>query len=501
MGSSNPDDGVRQIGVSWPDQQSQEMQESIGQRFWRSIDWRRGAPVYRQLHARIRDAILSGALQPGARLPSARSLASQLATARGTIDAAYELLAGEDYVVTRGSGGTVVNPRLAGRLPRQRGHATGVSVGQPSVVRPVAVEPFRNGLPALDMFPRKLWSRLAARQARSASLAELLPADAAGSLALRRALVAYLGVARGIHCSVDNVLITAGFHGALGLIATAMRPGERVWMEEPGYFLARQALVAAGARPIPVPVDREGLVVEAGVRMARGARFALVTPSHQSPLGVTLSLTRRLALLAWADAADALILEDDYDGEFRYVGRPVPALKSLDRNGRVIYLGTFSKVLFPALRLGYMVVPDGAVARFRDMASALHPAPAPLTQAIVAEFLAEGHFARHIKRMRSLYAERRGAMVAAVAEVFGERLRVELQQGGMHILARPQSRASDVVLVRRAFEHGLAPAVLSPFHAERPKAAGLLLGFANTPAETARREVQRLWQALAEVKR
>ena len=249
-----------------------------------------------------------------------------------------------------------------------------------------------------------------ARRTRASGLTRWRYPDPSGLLPLREAIAAYLGVSRGILCTPDQVLVTAGFQGALALVARVLlRTGDPVWVEDPGYHLARQALEAAGATLVPVRVDRDGMRVAAGVVAAPRARLAVVTPTHQSPLGVALSLPRRLALLAWAAEAGAWVLEDDYDSEFRYTGHPLPALKSLDRGGRVLYAGSFSKVLFPALRLGYLVVPDELAEAFAR-ASRLWSLGLPsLEQRVVAAFMAEGHFARHLRRMRSLYAARRQA--------------------------------------------------------------------------------------------
>jgi len=454
--------------------------------------------TYRDIYERFRREILDGRLGLGARLPSARSLAAQLGVARGTVDAAYELLANEGYVVTRGAGGTRVDPGLDRRaLLALRGGDAPVPRAAPSILRPppaATVPPFQMGMPALDAFPRKAWSRLVARHGRAAP-ASALP-EAAGLMRLRREIATYLGVARGVATAPENVLVTGGFQGALGLVALALlRPGERVWMEDPGYFMTRRGLLAAGARLVEVPVDAEGLVVREGIRRAPAARLAVVTPSHQSPLGVTLSLARRLELLSWAHRARAFVLEDDYDGEFRYRGPPLPALKSLDREGRVLYAGTFSKVLLPGLRLGYLVVPDGELARFREVARHLAPAPTPLLQAALADFMAEGQFATHIRRMRALYAERRAALASALGERFGDRLRIELTAGGMHLLAWLKGRTRDTELVARAEAAGLAPSPLSQMAAGRHR-PGLLLGFANTPVERAGDDAERLSRAL-----
>src|SRR5215470_11317856 len=302
----------------------------------------------------------------------------------------------------------------------------------------ISQRPFRLGLPALDAFPRKLWSRLVASEARALSPAGMAHPDPAGYEKLREAIVAYLAIARGIFCEPRQVFVTPGYQGALGLAARAViAAGDEVWFEDPGYHLARQGLTEGGARLIPVPVDDEGMRIADGLAQAPRARFVVVTPSHQCPLGVTLSLPRRLALLSWAAEAGAWIIEDDYDGEFHYSGRPLPALKSLDRADVVLYAGSFSKVLFPALRLGYLVVPNRLVQSFTRASHSLHAGNARLEQAVVARFMIEGHFARHLKRMRGLYAARRAALADALTAAFGDHLRVALQSGGMHLLARP----------------------------------------------------------------
>jgi GntR family transcriptional regulator / MocR family aminotransferase len=352
------------------------------------------------------------------------------------------------------------------------------------------------GLPALDAFPRKLWARLVAREARLLSIGGLSYPDPAGDRALREAIAAYLAISRGVSCTPGQVFITGGYQGALSLVArTLLAPGAEVWFEDPGYHLARQALVAAGARLVAVPVDDDGMCIETAIDRAPQASLAVVTPSHQSPLGVALSLPRRLALLAWAEARSAWVIEDDYDGEFHYAGRPLPALKSLDRADVVLYAGSFSKVLFPGLRLGYLVVPQRLVERF-SAAHVLGGEVGRFEQAVVARFMAEGHFARHLKRMRGLYRARRAALTAALAAAFGDRLRLELQAGGMHLLARPAGDAPDSELVRLAERHGLAPAPLSAHAIEAEIGPGLLLSFTNIPEVEAQSAAEILFAAI-----
>jgi GntR family transcriptional regulator/MocR family aminotransferase len=461
-----------------------------------SVDRYSPVPLFRQICDRTRAAIAEGRLRPGERLPSARSLAAQLGAARGTVEAAYAILAGEGWIVARGAAGTMVAPQL------QQQPKTPASV--PVAPRePIATlhtdstpRPFRMGLPALDAFPRKLWARLVASEARAAAGGALGYPNPLGEPGLRQAIAAYLAISRGISCGADQVFVTAGYQGALSLIArTLIDPGTPVWVEDPGYHMAMHNLAAASARLVPVPVDADGMRVEAAIAGAP-ARFAVVTPSHQSPLGVALSLPRRLALLAWAEHNAAWIIEDDYDGEFHYAGRPLPALKSLDQSDVVLYAGSFSKVLFPGLRLGYLVAPGRLLARFAAAAALFSGGCGRLEQAVVARFMAEGHFARHLKRMRALYAARRAALAAALAEIFGDRLRIELQSGGMHLLARPSGDASDCELAALAGQHGLAPAPLSAHTLEADCGSGLLLSFTNVPEAQAGAVARALYGAI-----
>jgi GntR family transcriptional regulator/MocR family aminotransferase len=356
--------------------------------------------------------------------------------------------------------------------------------------------PFRMGLPALDAFPRKLWARLVASEARASAGSALGYPDPLGEPGLRQAIAAYLAISRGISCGPDQVFVTAGYQGALSLIArTLIDPGTPVWVEDPGYHMAAHNLAEAGARLVPVPVDADGMRVEAAIAGA-AARFAVVTPSHQSPLGVSLSLPRRLVLLAWAEQNAAWIIEDDYDGEFHYAGRPLPALKSLDQSDVVLYVGSFSKVLFPGLRLGYLVVPDSLMRPIARAGQLLQAGQSCLEQRVVASFMAEGHFARHLRRMRSLYATRRAALADALGAVFGDRIRLELQAGGMHLIARFPDGPDDVELVRRAVKHDLALTALSSLATEYTCGGGLLLSFTNIRATEASAVAARLAAAI-----
>ena len=452
-------------------------------------------PVYRQLVRRFRDAIETGKLAPGKRVPSVRSLASELNLARGTVEAAYQILIGEGYLVARGPAGTVVSPQLPnGRQPR----AAAPRPDEPPRGDSAASgpKPFQMGIPALDAFPRMPWIRLTGRHVRAMATPSLDYAPPQGHDGLRRALSAYLGVSRGIDCSAGQIFITAGYRGALDLICrTLLRAGDTGWFEDPGYIHARRVLEHAGMRLVPVPVDDDGLCVEAGLRRAADARFAVVTPTHQSPLGVALSLPRRLALLDWARQQRAWIVEDDYDSEFRYDGRPLPALKSLDRHHRVLYTGSFSKVLYPGLRLGYLVVPDEQVAAFRDTAGWLGGSGQMLMQSVVADFMEQGHFARHLKKMRALYATRRAWLIDALGNVFGDALDIPPRAGGLHVVAYWRTAVDDRAVARMANLQGFSIQPLNDWSPGGRMPPGMLLGFTNlTSAQQALTLVRRLYR-------
>ncbi len=459
------------------------------------------APIYLQLYRRYREAIAAGKLRPGDRVPSVRSLASELSLARGTIETAYQMLVSEGYFVARGAAGTVVSPRLESLAEPGRTKVSAPPAHTSPRPQAGAGEalPFQLGLPALDAFPRKTWARLAGRNLRTLEMVAMTSPDPAGYDPLRRAIATYLGISRGIACSHEQVFITAGYRGALELVRrTLLQAGDLGWYEDPGYILARQFLERAGMRLEPVPVDEEGVNVSIGQRRAAHARFVVLTPTHQSPTGVALSLPRRLELLEWANRRQVWIIEDDYDSEFRYHGRPLPALKSLDRDGRVLYTGTFSKVLFPGLRLAYLVVPASQVGKFSDTVNHLPGPGSILPQSMVADFMEQGHFARHLRKMRTLYAARRGYLVDALTQTMGGRLHVQPQAGGIHVLANLNARQSDKTLAAAAQARGLAVQALSNWRLRKSSQGGLLMGFANfATAEEAMASVRRLGAALA----
>jgi GntR family transcriptional regulator/MocR family aminotransferase len=441
-------------------------------------------PFYRQIYDRFRGAITDGLLKPGDRIPSARALTKELGLARGTIESAYSLLAAEGYIQARGQAGTVVTPGLKPRtlaaIPMPRSNS-GVAAAS---FRPDSILPFQMGLPALDVFPRKIWARLGARCVRAMQPSDMVHPSVYGLSDLRAEIAAYLQVSRGINCAPSQIFVTSGYRHTVQLIAHALlKVGDRVWLENPGYPPTRELLRHMNIAAVTVPVDREGMVVSDAVKLAPRARAAVVTPAHQSPLCVSLSLPRRLALLDWAARNNAWVIEDDYDGEYRYVSRPLPALKSLDHDGRVLYAGTFSKVLFPSIRLAYLVVPKTQVERFEQISQALAGGSPELTQAIVTAFIREGHFARHIQRMRKLYAERRKATTAGLESVLGKHVRIDSQPGGMHLILRLQGRRSDRGLVARMREEGLYAEALSDWTMGSEGASAVFVSFTNIDSQ------------------
>jgi GntR family transcriptional regulator / MocR family aminotransferase len=471
-------------------------------------------PLHRQLYEGLREAILTRRLAPGMRLPSTRTLARELGLSRYTVVDAFRQLSAEGYLEGKVGAGTCVARTLPDdflrpvlpasaavvpsreRRPRSQRIDVLMAFGKPLLGTRLSQrqhnQPFQVGVPALDAFPGDRWGRLVARHARAMSVSMHGYQDPAGYVPLRRAIASYLAAARGVHCTAEQVIVVNGSQQGIALTAQVLlNPSEAVWMEDPGYPGARGALLGAGARLIPVPIDAEGLDVEAGKARGPEARLAFVTPAHQCPLGVTMSLNRRLALLAWASEAGTWIIEDDYDSEYRYVGRPLAALQGLDTAGRVIYAGTFSKVLFPALRLGYLVVPRDLLEAFAAARLFADMHPPLLEQAVLAEFMTEGHFARHIRRMRLLYTERQAALVDA-ARSLSDWLDVRPSEAGMHLLGWLPAGSDDQVIAQLAARHGVITHPLSHFCIEPSEQCALLLGYASVPIPAIREGVRRL---------
>lgn len=446
------------------------------------LDSQLSEPLYRQIYLRIKEAIAQGRLAANTRLPSVRGLASDLGVARATVENAYAALVAEGFLQSRGQAGTYVSAQLLNVPDRTALIASAtLPVTTPTAFYPAGqIQPFQLGLPALDAFPRALWQRLVARQLRGSTIVTLAHPLANGLPELREAIAHYLHLSRGIACQPQQIFICAGYQALLELVVkTLLQPGEAVWLEDPGYPITGPLFNAAGADIIPIAVDEEGMDIGAGIAIRPDARMAVLTPTHQSPLGVTLSLARRMQLLDWAQRHSAWIIEDDYDSECRYQGRPLPPLKSLDRQGRVLYAGTFSKTLFPALRMSYLVVPVEQVALFERSSRLRVCGCSPLMQAGVADFINGGHFYRHLKRMRALYRQRREWLAQGLTQRLGEVLTVAPQAGGIQLLAYLSAELNDHEVAKQAWQQGLAVQALSDWQRLTPANNGLLMGFAN----------------------
>ncbi len=476
-----------------------------------ALDPRSHAALYRQVYDRLRRAILDGTLGVGSKLPSTRALASDLGVARNTVMGAYEQLLAEGYLEGRAGSGTYVSRALPEQLlqasptpPRGRRSTKGTPqlsrrglalASLPGLTdrAPDTACAFRHGLPAVDAFPFELWARLTARRWRARPSHLLTYDEPAGHRPLREALAGYLGTARGVRCSPDQVIIISGAQQAADLAARVLLdPGDTAWVEDPGYLGGRGALAGADVQLVPVPVDQEGIDVQVGIAKGSRARLAYVTPAHQYPLGVTMSIARRLALLDWAQRAGAWVLEDDYDSEYRYAGRPLAALQSIDTEGRVIYVGTFSKVLFPSLRLGYLVVPEELVETFVRAKAVTDRHSPTLVQAVVADFITEGHFTRHIRRMRTLYAERQQALLKAAAREWAGFIEVSPCDAGMQLVGWLPDGVDDRAFSRRAAAEGVIATPISPLSVTGLKRGGLLLGYTAIGPRQIREGVKRL---------
>ena len=444
-------------------------------------------PRYQQIARQLKNAIEHGELKAGARLPSSRTWSQELGVSRSTVENAYGELVAQGWLERRGQAGTFVSGHVR---PEKRVATPAVFAGESQTP-----DPFQMGLPALDLFPREIWARVMGRRLRTQTRFDLALGDVCGEAVLREAIVDYLRVSRSIECLPEQVFITSGYASSMTLILRALaKPGEGMWVEDPGFPLIRPVIAQENVGLMPVPVDDHGLNVAAGIRDYPQARFVLLTPAHQSPLGVALSLTRRRQLLEWAASAQAWIIEDDYDSEFRYHGKPLPPLKSLDAPQRVIYAGTFSKSLFPALRTAWLVVPLNQAARFRQLAGLMACSVPVLWQQTLADFIRDGHFWRHLKKMRQHYARRRLWMEEALRE---QGFAVVPQEGGIQLVVAVD--ADDRLLTAKANQAGLAVQALSRWRLQSEGRGGLLLSFTNiTSAEMAKQVARQLREAITD---
>jgi GntR family transcriptional regulator/MocR family aminotransferase len=476
--------------------------------------------LYRWLYDELRGAILDGRLQSGTKIPSSRSISRQHRVARGTVVSALEQLAAEGYINGRVGSGSFVrdaapdrllevkardlpaNPDVSRATLSDRGRSLSAHLFFPTVWLKPTAPPLRVGQPALGAFPVDLWSRVAARRLRRMSASLISRSESFGYLPLREEIATHLGRFRGIKCTAEQIIVTSGTQQSLDLAARLLLdPGDSVWVEDPGYPGAVAIFRALGASIVPVPVDEQGLVCAVGSKRCKSAKLAYVTPAHQFPMGVTMSLSRRLELLKWAHEEDAWILEDDYDGEFRFAGRPLVALRSLDTRGSVIYANTFNKVLFPTLRLGYLVLPSRLVKSFASAKSIIDRYPPAIDQAILCDFITEGHMGQHIRRMRELYARRLDVLTKSVRLEMDGLMELAPMRAGLQTIGWLKGGVDDIQAYEKALTRGVETVALSNLTIDRVMKPALILGFAATEERTIRRGVEELALVLRELNR
>jgi GntR family transcriptional regulator / MocR family aminotransferase len=470
---------------------------------WGSLALERtsGPSLQDQIVQFFRSAILSGTLQEGRKVPSSRRLATEHGISRTTAVEAYARLAAEGYLTPRPGSGLFVSDALPEAYLTR-------AINPPPPPAPVEEPPsigFEPGLPArdtaalapwtpaLDHFPWKDWARFTAQINRERPIAALCYGDPRGEPQFREAIAEYLTVARGVSCTADQIIITGSSkHGIEMTMRAVGAPGDKVWMEEPGHYIDRDIIRGAGLIPVPVPVDQGGLNVPEALRLAPDARLAVVTPAHQFPLGYTLALDRRLAMLDWAERTGAYLVENDHDGEYRYAGRPLAPLHALDRSGRVIYIGSLSNILAPGLRIGYLVAPPALMKDFLVMRASLAPIH---QQLVLARFIASGRLASHLRRMRILYAQRRLALFAALKEETSDVFKiVGAPNAGTHLVAETKRPVDDAAIAKRCLQNGIFVHPLSTCYANPTGRCGLIVGFASTPEEKMRPSVRTLAQ-------
>ena len=462
------------------------------------VDRASGTPLFRQVYLQIRAAIMSRTLAPGLRLPSTRELASRLRLARASVISAYEQLLAEGYVAGKARSGTFIafdlpaptEKRAPERVARPMAKVPSISVRGKALehVRAFTAEsdarPFNMGRTRVDARTVEAWRKLTHQAVRTLGPLHLGYSDPRGLPELRQTLCDYLRAARAVRCEPEQIIVTGGTQPAIDLaIRVLLDRDAEVWVEDPCYPVTYDALATAQMRIRPIPVDAQGLNVGAGLQRAPNARAAFVTSSHQFPLGVALTMPRRLALLTWARETGSWIIEDDYASEFRYSGRPLASLQGLDDAGRTIYIGTLNKALFPGLRIGYLVVPQSLLRAFVSARYLIDRQPSSLNQTVVAEFMRQGYFAAHIRRTRLQYRDQRDGLVAELTRRAGDNLTIDVPDQGMHLLAYLRHRLSDVEIEQAAGQCGVIVRAIRPMYRKARARSGLMLGFSGFPLE------------------
>ena len=466
------------------------------------LDARKKQPIFRQIYDGIRDAILTTRLAKGAPLPSSRELAKELNVSRMTVVNAFDQLIAEGYLASRRGSGTFVSWELPEerQMVRFRPTPTRTSVAAKSSAKSYLskrgnfyrqqsewipsiadqLKPFCPGVPALDEFPMEIWNKLGRQRQKQSSAEELSYGDPAGYRPLRKAISKYVQEYRGVRCDPDQVMIVAGTQQAIEVASKLLLdPGDEVLFEDPGYRTARCAIAANGGKIVPMPVDQQGADVESGFRRAPGARMIYVTPSHQYPMGVTMSIERRMELISWAQRNRSIIIEDDYDSEYRYAQHPIPSLQGLDSADQTIYIGSFSKVIFPALSMGYAIVPKPIASTFSAALGLVSRPPSKQNQIILYDFIRLGHFGRHLRRMRKIHQLRRTALIDSIEQHLGDKLQIIGADAGLHATARVLTKHNDSTLARRIDSLGVVIRNLSAYsYSKKNSHNGLIFGFA-----------------------
>ena len=476
------------------------------------LDGRKKEPMFRQIYHSIRLAILNGELSKGFALPSSRDLASELGVSRMTVVSAYDQLTAEGYLTSAVGRGTFVSEELpeehllvrfhrpdetAEPVPKKSSGPWLSKSGKRFLAEKTSLpeflkgclKPFRPGVPALDQFPIETWARLCRQRWKQFSAADLSYGHPAGHLPLRKSIAEYVQAFRGVRCDHTQVMVVSGTQQAIDVTTRlVLEPGDQVLFENPGYRTARAAIAAAGARVVPMPIDRNGAVIEQGIRRGPRARLAYVTPSHQFPMGVTLSIERRMELIDWARENRAIIIEDDYDSEYRYAQRPIPSLQGLDQSERTVYIGSFSKVVFPSLSIGYAIVPRPMVDAWETALAIVGRPPSIPDQIILNDFIRQGHFGRHLRRMRKVHQQRRTALVESIDEYLHDKLEIVGSDAGLHCTARLPGGTPAAAVAARIADRGIVMRDLEEYELpgtpDAEKTNGLIFGFAcGTPAQ------------------
>jgi GntR family transcriptional regulator / MocR family aminotransferase len=473
------------------------------------VDRKAATPLHKQIYNAFRAAILRGDIRPGQQIPSSRELASEIQVSRFPVLNAYAQLQAEGYFESRACAGTFVSSSLPEQLmsvekpfvkpiqshsgPRHVARRALLYPTFPGSNIPRGWGAFGVHQPAYELFPFQIWAGLLNQHSKNPNANALSHVDPLGSQRFREAICSYLRTARAVKCEPNQIMIVSGSQQALDLTARVLLDqNDPVWVEEPGYILQRTVLNAAGCRLIPVPVDKEGMNVAAGIKQHRKPRAVFVTPSHQYPLGSTMSASRRLQLLNWAQSSGAWVIEDDYDSEYRYESMPIASLQGMDVNSRVIYIGTFSKVLFPSLRIGYIVIPPDLVERFAAVRFSMDIFPPYLYQEVLADFMNLGHFGRHIRKMRQIYSERRTVLVECLREECSDILEIHGTEAGMNLAVTLPKGLSDHEISLRGAQEKLWLLPLSPNYLGRPARQGFNLGYGSTEAKQIPAAVRKL---------